>query len=219
MLADAFRWIRNTPSAVILAAQLAAVLAYPFLDGSTQGRAILGVVQVVVVLSAVRAVRLSPALSTVAIALGVPTMVFALWESVTPGTDWVVLTSAALHIPFYGFVSYAMIRYLFTDDVLTHDEVFATGAAFTVVAWGFAYLYSAVQVLWPGSFGAHEPSWFDLLFLSFTTLTNTGLADFAPVQEHARSAVMLEQIAGVFYLGLVVARIVGMAGRRHHADR
>ena len=219
MIADALRWTRNTPSAVILAAQLAAVLAYPFLDGSMPGRSILGVVQVVVVLSAVWAVRLSPALSTVAIALGVPTMVFALWESVTPSTDWVVLTSAALHIPFYGFVSYAMIRYLFADDVLTHDEVFATGAAFTVVAWGFSYLYAAVQVLWPGSFGAHEPSWFDLLFLSFTTLTNTGLADFAPVQEHARSAVMLEQIAGVFYLGLVVARIVGMAGRRRHPDR
>ena len=35
MIAAAFRWIRNTPSAVILAAQLAAVILYPFLDGYT----------------------------------------------------------------------------------------------------------------------------------------------------------------------------------------
>jgi hypothetical protein len=57
-------------------------------------------------------------------------------------------------------------------------------------------------------------SWFDLLYLSFTTLSNTGLADLAPVLAHARSAVMLEQIAGVFYLGPVVASIVGMTSRR-----
>lgn len=206
--------IRRTPSAAILGAQLAAVLAFPFLDGSTWGRATLGVVQVMVVLSAVRAVRLSPAQTRIALALGLPTMVMALWESVAPGTAWVVVVSAALHVPFYGFVSYAMIRYLFADDVVTTDEIFATAAAFTVVAWGFAYLYAGVQALWPGSFGIADVSWFNLLFLSFTTLTNTGLADFAPVLEHARSAVMLEQIAGVFYLGLVVARIVGMVGRR-----
>lgn len=213
-----FDTIRHHPSATLLAAQLAAVLAYPFLDGSTPGRAILGVLQVLVVLSAVRAVRLTSAETWIAVGLGVPTMVMALWESVAYGTDWVVLLSAALHVPFYAFVSYAMIRYLFHDDDVSRDELFATGAAFTVVAWGFAYLYAAVQVLWPGSFGHHQP-WFDLLFLSFTTLTSTGLADFAPVLSHARSVVMLEQVAGVFYVALVVARLVGLAIRRAGGDR
>lgn len=205
---------RRHPSATLLAAQLAAVLAYPFLDGSTPGRAVLGVLQVLVVLSAVRAVRPSPAETWVAVGLGVPTMVFALWESVAPDTAWVVLASAALHVPFYGFVSYAMIRYLFQDDDVSRDELFATGAAFTVVAWAFAYLYAAVQVLWPGSFGQHDVPWFDLLFLSFTTLTSVGLADFTPVLAHARSAVILEQVAGVFYVALVVARLVSLAARR-----
>ena len=45
-----------------------------------------------------------------------------------------------------------MVRYLFHDDRVTRDELFATGAAFTVVAWAFAYVYAAAQVLWPGSF-------------------------------------------------------------------
>ena len=63
-----------------------------------------------------------------------------------------MLTSAVFHVPFYLFVSYAMIRYLFHDDRVTRDELFATGAAFTVVAWAFAYVYAAVQVLDPGSF-------------------------------------------------------------------
>ena len=90
-----------------------------------------------------------------------------------------MLASAAFHVPFYFFVSYAMIRYLFHDDGVTRDELYAVGAAFTVVAWAFAYVYAAAQVLWPGSFvgygaGAATQSWFELLYLSFTTLTSVG---------------------------------------------
>ena len=205
--------LRTHPSGVLLFGQLLVVLAYPFLDDSTGGRAVIGVVQMVVVFTAVAAVRLTPALSWVALLLGVPAMVFAVLEAVEPDTDWIVLTSAAVHAPFYFYVSYAMIRYLFHDDRVTHDELFATGAAFTVVAWAFAYVYAAAQVIWPGSFvGANgdDQEWFSLLFLSFTNLTSVGLSDVVPLAAHARSLVMIEQVAGVMYVALVIARLVGL---------
>jgi hypothetical protein len=205
--------LRRHPSAVLLTAQLLVVLAYPFLDTSTAGRAVLGVVQMVVVFLAVAAVRLTPALSWVALLLGLPAMVFAVLEAVQPDTDWIVLTSAAVHVPFYFYVSYAMIRYLFADDRVTTDELYATGAAFTVVAWGFAYLYAGAQVVWPGSFagpdGSEQP-WFNLLFVSFTNMTSVGLSDIVPANGHARSLVMVQQLAGVLYVALVVARLVGL---------
>lgn len=210
----AWEAVRDHPSAVLLIGQLLVVLAFPFLDTSTAGRAALGVVQMALVFTAVWAVRRTPALSTVAVLLGVPAMVFAVLEAVEPTTDWIVLVSAVLHVPFYFYVSYAMLRYLFHDDRVTRDELFATGAAFTVVAWAFAYLYAAAQVLWPGSFigadGAGPRPWFDLLYLSFTTLTSVGLSDIVPVMGHARSLVMVEQVVGVFYVALVVARLVGL---------
>jgi hypothetical protein len=205
--------LRTHPSGVLLLGQLLVVLAYPFLDTSTGGRAVIGVVQMVVVFAAVAAVRLTPVLSWVALLLGVPAMVFAVLEAVQPHSDWIVLTSAAVHAPFYFYVSYAMIRYLFHDDRVTRDELFATAAAFTVVAWAFAYVYAAAQVLWPGSFvGAEggEQEWFNLLFLSFTNLTSVGLSDVLPIDGHARSLVMIEQVAGVLYVALVVARLVGL---------
>jgi Ion channel len=208
------------PSAVLLGAQLFAVLAYPFLDDSTGGRVALGVVQPGIVLLAVYAVRRTAALSWVALLFGLPAVVFSVLEVVQPENDVIIVGSALAHVPFYFFVSYAMIRYLFHDDRVTQDELFATGAAFTVVAWGFAYLYAATQVLWPGSFvgtgGPGDRSWFDLLFLSFTTLTSVGLSDIVPVLPHARSLVMVEQVAGVLYIALVVARLVGLTviGRR-----
>jgi hypothetical protein len=208
------RTLRDHPSALLLGAQLIAVLAYPFLADSTAGRAVLGVLQPAIVLIAVYAVRRTPVLAWVAVVFGLPAIVFSVLEAIRPEDDLVVVGSALVHVPFYFFVSYAMIRYLFADERVTRDELFATGAAFTVVAWGFAYLYAAAQVLWPGSFvgagGPGDRSWFDLLFLSFTTLTSVGLSDVLPVLPHARSLVMVEQVAGVLYVALVVARLVGL---------
>ncbi|UDY24957.1 potassium channel family protein [Nocardioides sp. Kera G14] len=205
--------VRQHPSAVLLIGQLAAILLWPFLQGSTAGRVGLGVLQLLLVFTAVAAVRRTPALNWIAVLFGVPAMVFAVWEAVSPGADWVVLVSATLHVPFYLFVSYALLRYLFHDDEVTRDELFATAAAFTVVAWAFAYLYAAVQVVWPGSYG-DDQSWFNLLFLSFTTMTSVGLSDIVPVLPHARSVTMIEQTAGVFYVALVVARLVALARPR-----
>jgi hypothetical protein len=203
---------------VLLFGQLLAILAYPFVDDSAPGRALLGAVGTALVLVALWAVRRTPALTWTAVLLGAPAMVFSLLEAVLPDTDWVLLVSGLLHAPFYFYVSYGMIRYLFHDDRVTRDELYATGAAFTVVAWGFAYLYVVVQVVWPGSFtafdGIGERTWFELLFLSFTTLTSVGLSDIVPVLPHARALVMVEQVAGVLYVALVIARLVGLTNAR-----
>ena len=206
------------PSAVLLGAQLLVVLAYPFLEDSAVGRAVLGVFQILAVGAAVAAVRRTPALSWVALTLGAPAAAFSVAEALASDTEWVVLVSALLHAPFYFYVSYSMIRYVFHDDQVTRDELYATGAAFTVVAWGFAYLYAAVQVLDPGAFvGAGEGaerSWFELLYLSFSVLTSVGLSDVVPVAAHARSIVAVEMVAGVLYVALVVSRLVGLVVSR-----
>ncbi len=216
------RSVAAHPSGVLLGAQLVAVLAYPFFDDSAWGRSVIGVVQLGIVLTALGAVRRTPALTWVAVLLGAPAMMLTVVEAVQPHTDGVVLASALFHAPFYFYVSYAMIRYLFHDDRVTRDELYATGAAFTVVAWGFAYVYAAAQVVWDGSFigavGTGDRPWFELLFLSFTTLTSVGLSDVVPVGAHARSLVIIEQVAGVLYVALVVARLVGLTVARHRSD-
>ncbi len=210
------------PSAALLFGQLIAVLAYPFFDDTAWGRAVIGVVQLSIVLAALVAVRRTPALTWVAVLLGGPAMVLTVAEAINPDVDGIVLASALFHAPFYFYISYAMIRYLFHDDKVTRDELFATGAAFTVVAWGFAYVYAAAQVVWPESFANGDSigarPWFELLFLSFTTLTSVGLSDVIPVGYHARSLVIIEQVAGVLYVALVVARMVGLTVARQRTQ-
>jgi hypothetical protein len=59
-----------------------------------------------------------------------------------------------------------------------------------------------------------DRSWVELLFLSFTTLSSTGLSDVVPIRPFARSLVMLEQLAGVAYIAMVVSRLVGLTVMR-----
>jgi hypothetical protein len=210
---------RRHPSAVLLVVQLLGIVVYPFIGDQPVGRAIFGVFGLLVLTLAVRTVRLTPALTWVAVLLGVPVVVLTIAEGFLPGNEAVVLVSALFHSAFYVYTTYALVRYMFADDVATTDEIWATGATFTVLAWAFAYLYAAVQIIWPGSFtaavDAGDPrSWMDLLFLSVTTLSSTGLSDIVPVKPHARSFVMLEQIAGMLYLAMVVARVTALTLRR-----
>lgn len=201
------------PSAMLLGAQVMQVLLWPFLDDSVVGRAGLGAIGMLAVGAAVLAVRRTPVASRVILFLGAPAMVLTLIEPVFPDNDAIALTSGVLHAPFYFYVSYAMLRYLLHDDNVTTDDYYATGAAFTVVAWGFAYLFSIVQVIWPGSFAnaqGFDHSFFELLYLSFSILTSVGLSDIVAVGSQARSVVMVEMMTGVFYIAMVVSRMVGL---------
>ena len=121
---------------------------------------------------------------------------------------------------FYGYAAVALVVYMVSDEHVTADELFAVGATFTVGVWSFAHAYSALQYLQPGSFiGAVRPdearSWMDLLFLSCTTFTSTGLSDVLPVRPMARAIVMIQQITGMLYIAMVISHLVGLGiGKR-----
>jgi hypothetical protein len=203
------------PSAVLLSVQLIGVLLYPFMDESPIGRAALSSFALVVLFLAVRAVQASSALTRIAVLIGLPIVVLTVLEVVDPLNAQVILWSSALHAVFYFYTTFALLRYMFRDRFVTRDELWATGATFTVVAWAFAYTFMAVQVIWPGSFASAAGadgslSWFEMLFVSFTNLTSVGLSDIVPILPHARSWVMIEQVAGLLYVALVVSRIVGL---------
>ena len=163
---------------------------------------------------AVCVVRATPALTWVAVVIGVPVVALTVAEGLVPDNETVRLWSALLHAVFYGYTGYGLIRYLFDDTWVTRDEIFAVGANFTVVSWMFAYLYMALQILYPGSFVAYQGegtrTFLELLYLSFANLTSVGLSDVTAVLPHARAVVIIEQVAGVMYVALIIARVVGL---------
>jgi hypothetical protein len=207
------------PCADLLLIQLLGILVYPFLGDQPLGRALFSTLALVVLVLAVMAVRMTPAMNWVSAILGLPVVVLTIWEAISPGAESVVLWSSVFHAAFYFYTGYALLRYMFADHVVTTDELYATGATFTVVAWGFAYVYVALEIVQPDSFSVvgdplDAKAWFEMLFLSVTTMTSTGLSDIFPIRPHARSAVMIEQIGGMLYLALVVARMIALTVTR-----
>ena len=215
--------VRRQPSAILLAAQLSAVLLYPFLKDDGVGRALFSVFGIAILGLVVLAVRSSPGLTWVSLLLALPATVLLLIQVITGG-DALLPYSSALEAVLYFYAAGALIAYMLADHVITKDELFAVGATFTLVAWAFAYAYTVVQAIEPGSFTAavapHEDrTWMELLFLSFTTLSSTGLSDVVPVKPFARGLVMLEMLAGLGYVAMVVSRLVGLLVMRpHNAD-
>ncbi|MGH2838647.1 MAG: ion channel [Thermoleophilaceae bacterium] len=218
------RRVRKDPSAVLLVTQLAAVLLYPFMETSDAGRALFSLFGILVLGLVLLAVQRSPAHTWVAVLLGLPATVLLLIQAVT-GEDDLLPYSSAFEAVLYFYAGGALIAYMLADHEITRDELFAVGATFTLVAWGFAYWYLVVQAIEPQSFtAAVDPqaarTWVEVLFLSFTTLTSTGLSDVVPVEPFARGVVMIEQVAGLGYVVMLVSRLVALTvlGGRARSD-
>jgi hypothetical protein len=210
--------IRRRPSAVLLTVQLLSLLAFPFMEDTTAGRAAFGAVGILVLSLAMWSVNQSPIWTGTALVLAVPATVLLVVRVFT-GEATLELWTELLLGALYLYAAAGMVAYMLADRRVTHDELFAVGATFTLVAWAFAHLFTACQVVAPDSFtGAVDPeasrSWMEMLFLSFTTLSGTGLSDVVPLHPFARGLVMLEQVAGVGYIAMVVSRLVTLVSAR-----
>lgn len=211
---DVLRRARREPSAILFAAQIAAVLLYPFMEDSGVGRALFSVFGIAILGLVVLAVRSLPALTWVGIVFAVPATVLLLVQAITDD-EALRAYSSAFEAVLYFYAAGGLIAYMLEDHDITRDELWAVGATFTLVAWAFAYTFTVWQEIEPGSFTAAlhpdaQRTWMELLFLSFTTLSSTGLSDVVPVQPFARSLVMVEQLAGLAYVAMVVSRLVGL---------
>jgi hypothetical protein len=206
--------VRHHPSAFLLATQLFSLMLYAAFDGIHSGRAMLGAVSVLVLPLAVWVVSRSPAINWIAWALATPA--FVLWLLAALLVDvTLVAWSALLDAALYFYTAGSLIAYMMQDERVTSDELFAAGATFTLIAWGFAYVYLVWQTWYPDSFiGETRPgeprTFIELLFLSFTNLSAVGVGDVLPISSAARVLVMLEQFAGVAYIAVVVSRLIGL---------
>ena len=207
-------FVKREPSALLLAGQLAGVLLYPFMESSDVGRALFSLFGVAILGLVVLAVRSTPSLTWIAVLVGVPAVILLLIQAAT-GSEDLLPYSSAFEAILYFYAAFALIRQIVADHIVTRDELFAVGAIFTLVAWAFAYAFTVCQAIEPGSFTAAvdvagDRTWMELLYLSFTVLSSTGLSDVVPVEPFARGLVMIEQLAGLAFIAGVVSYLVAL---------
>jgi len=205
---------RTHPSAFLLAAQLVSLILYAAFGGNSRGRALLGAFGVLILMLVVWVIQRSPASNWIAWVLVAPAIVLSLLSILFLDPS-LLIWSALLEAVLYLYAAGSLVAYMMKDYRVTTDELFAAGATYTLLAWGFAYAYLVCQAWFPGSFiGITDPeqprTFLELLFLSFTNLTATGLGDILPITPSARILVMLEQFTGIGYVAVVVSRLIGL---------
>jgi hypothetical protein len=209
-------FVRRTPSAALLAAQLVGILAYPFMEQTFTGRAVFAIFGIMVLSLAVLVVRITPFMSWVSVLIAVPAMLLLAVQVFTANRA-LFAWSSGFEAVLYFYAAGSMMAYMLSDTRVSLDELFAIGTVFTFLAWAFAYVFVVLQAVDPGSFALESDevhSWVDMLFLSFTVLTGTGMSDILPASGHAKSVVMVEQVVGLFYVAMVVTRLIGLQAAR-----
>ncbi len=210
------------PSAILLLVQLMGMLLYPFLEGTQAGLVVFNAFGVTVLTLTTRMVRRTPGLTWISGSLATVIIVLLVLQtffSMPHLLPW----SSGLEAVFYFYAAASLIAYMLEDTRATTDELFAAGATFTLIAWGFTHLFLLIQVLQPGTYAAavnadELRTWTELNYLSFALLSSTGIGDVIPLTPHARAVASVEMFVGLMYLAGVVARLISLTMQSHDDD-
>jgi len=135
-----------------------------------------------------------------------------------------VAVSRVLGLSFNLWVIIYLLRYTLRDDVLTADKLFGAAAAYLLIAELWMYVYGLLQWQQAGMFAVNGTvvpllSLGEVIYFSVTVLTTTGFGDIAPATPVARSAVIFEQVVGVLYVAVLIARLTGVYPASSPRDR
>lgn len=188
----------------------------PFLEAMTSGDAVTAIAMTVVLASAVLAVGGRRRTLAWGVALVVPAIA-AEWidrffpDAVSP----VVISGAGL--VFVAFIITQLSLFIARESRVGSDVLCAAVAIYLLIALLWATAYSLVEELAPGSFMIQATpgldasmQGFNAVYFSVMTLTTAGYGDITPVTGPARMLAMLEAMVGIFYVALLVARLMTM---------
>lgn len=205
---------RLLPSAWLLLLQFFILILSVVVNHSATYRTLTWVLGVLVLLIIAKVIRQTPMFTIIGLVFVGGAVFFSLLHLLGVQHVMIQVIAHAFEAAAYFSAAYGLLRYMFEDRYLTKDELFAAGAVFTLIAWGFAFLYNICQLLMPLSFQNPNitglQTWLDLLFLSFSLQSATGLSDLIPISAPARVLAMLQMFCGVMYLALVVSRLIAL---------
>ncbi len=192
---------------------VALIVIYPLFEGIF----LLNVMLSAVLLAALYAVSANRQSRLIGLGLGLPYLL-TLWV-ITLGYEHIMLSvlSRGLGILFLGFTTWILLSHVMQTERVDSEALYGAVSVYLLLGIIWALLYGVIETLQPGSFnvspalaGDESKAWDDLVYYSFVTLTTLGYGDVAPLSPRVRSLAVLEAITGVFYVAILVARLVGL---------
>jgi Ion channel len=182
----------------------------PLIPSSDDGRFVANLVNTFVVVATVAAVGRTVVSFIVALLLAAPTLAFQ-WLGLSFDDPRWLAYSWGFGALLYAATIVYLLEYVFRPDVMTTDKLFGAAAGYLMLGVFWAYLYRLIGYYDPASFAIAgqkgELDSFDALYFSITVLTSTGFGDIAPLTHEAKAICMIEQIVGVLFAAILIARL------------
>jgi hypothetical protein len=198
---------------LLFLAMLALLVAMPFLSGTRHGRVIVNLFNLIVLVTAVAAVGRSMLSFVIALLLALPMLPFQLLALQSGEPGYFALTWG-FGAAFYIFALAHLLHYVLRKDRLTADKLYGAVAAYMMIAILWALLYGVLEYFYPGAYAdGGTPKVLDmgeLIYFSFAVLTTSGFGDIIPVLIQSRFLAILEQVTGVMYVAILIARLTGV---------
>jgi hypothetical protein len=200
--------------AYLFYAQVLFFILVPFLATSEGGRIVVNLVNLVIMIFAVTAMGRSRLALATALLLALPSFVLVVTGIVLDQPLYLVV-SWGFSAGVYVLALVSLTKYIFSVEEMTTDKLYGAASVYLLLGVLWAYMYAMLQQVYPGSFAiagapGREADLADLLYFSFTTFTTTGFGDIVPVLRHAQMLVILEQVTGVLYVAILIARLAGI---------
>ena len=194
-------------------ALLALLITIPFLGDTTQGRGLVGLLNFIVLVTAVAAVGRSRLPFVIACLLGLPALAFQIL-ALQSGLAGHFALSWSFSAAFYAFTVAHLLYYVLHRDMMTADMLYGAVATYIMIAIMWAFLYGVLQYFYPGAYAHHGTTktldMGELIFFSFTALTTAGFGDITPMLIQSRFLTILEMVTGVMYVAILIARLTGV---------
>ena len=210
---------------MLLVTLLSLYIINPFVQAffsSRPGLILLDLLVSTTLFAATYAVHRSKKVLFVAAVFAVPAIA-GRWASYAVYTAWLSIFSHCFGFLFLAFTAGAILLNVLRPTRVTGDIVSGAVCVYMLVGLAWAFLFSLLEVLQPGSFNLPAlsaeplgPAPLDVrrlsvfMYYSLVTLTTLGYGDITPMTPLARNLAAFEAVMGQLYIAILVARLVGL---------
>lgn len=200
---------------VLLTSILLLIIVGPFLQEHAVTKWLVGLTSIAILGGVIYSVKEKTRYLKLFAALASITIILSFFDLYT--------NMANLHIAYLCFfilfiiVSIFDLNYeIFKEDNVTKDILYGSICGYLLLIVMYGSLHMLLETIAPGSYH-HSVNWesadftsHQMYYYSTITITTLGYGDIIPVSVLAKSIAMLECISGVFYIAILVSRLIAL---------
>jgi Ion channel len=206
---------------ILLISLLAFIGLYPLLLGNVAGRLAGGLILAVILVSSAVTAGRSHTHRVIGVILAILLLGLQIGWLESHNKIVEAIAAGVLAI-FFLYTSLLIFRHVLSFGPVFAHRVHAALSVYILLALAWACIYGLIEIVSPGAFSLGATSTdtsaqaqgayllADMIHFSIATLTSTGYGDITPVSPLARSMSQLEQLAGVFYIAVLISRLIGL---------